>query len=162
MANGILGRQAPELTVPYWIDAEGKERPALTLKELGPRFRILFFYQHWCPGCHTHGFPSLIETIEGTVSKDVAFAVVQTTFEGTYVNTRDKLLVDRERYGLRIPLGHEGRSALGDLPTTMENYRTGGTPWFVLIDPAGIVVRDGFTVVADDVLALIGGKIAAA
>ena len=71
------------------------------------------------------------------------------------------MLVDRERYGLRIALGHEGRPALGDPPTTIENYRTEGTPWFVLIDPAGIVVRDGFTVVADDVIALIGGKIAA-
>jgi hypothetical protein len=161
MSNGILGRRAPELTVPYWIDADGKERPALTLKELGPRFRILFFYQHWCPGCHSHGFPNLIEVIQGIDSKDVAVAVVQTVFEGAHVNTRDKLLVDRERYGLRIPLGYEGLSALGDPPTTVENYRTGGTPWFVLIDPAGIVVHDGFTVVADDVFALIGGTISA-
>ena len=27
--------QAPELRVPYWIDAKGEERAALTLKELG-------------------------------------------------------------------------------------------------------------------------------
>lgn len=161
MANGLLGRRAPELIVPYWIDAEGKERAPLTLKELGFRFRILFFYQHWCPGCHVNGFPRLIELIEGASDKDVAFAVVQTAFEGAYVNTRDKLHVDRERYGLRIPLGHEGRSALGDLPTTMENYCTGGTPWFVVISPIGTVVREGFTVAVDDVFALIDGKISA-
>lgn len=37
MIQSIAGQLAPELTVPYWIDAEGKERPTLTLKELGAR-----------------------------------------------------------------------------------------------------------------------------
>jgi hypothetical protein len=43
-------------------------------------------------------------------------------------NTRDKLRLDQQRYGLRIPFGHEGRSSLGVYPTTMENYCTGGAP----------------------------------
>ncbi|SIO64414.1 hypothetical protein SAMN05443247_10374 [Bradyrhizobium erythrophlei] len=46
---------------------------------------------------------------------------VQTAFEGAYVNTRDKLPLDQQRYGLRIPFDHEGRSSLGVLPTTMES-----------------------------------------
>src|SRR5262245_40246436 len=49
MTQSIAGRPSPELTVPYWIDAEGKERPTLTLKELGTRHRLLFFYQHCAP-----------------------------------------------------------------------------------------------------------------
>jgi hypothetical protein len=28
-----------------------------TLSVFGPRHRVLFFYQHWCPMCHSHGFP---------------------------------------------------------------------------------------------------------
>ena len=29
---------------------------------------------------------------------------------------------------------------------TMENYSTGGTPWFVAIDPDGVVLQDGFVI----------------
>lgn len=32
MIQTIAGRAAPELTVPYWIDADGKERPPITLE----------------------------------------------------------------------------------------------------------------------------------
>ncbi|MER9432534.1 hypothetical protein [Mesorhizobium sp. M0408] len=80
---------------------------------------------------------------------DVGVAAVQTAFERAYVNTRDKLPLDQQRYGLRIPFGHEGRSPLGVHPKTMENYRTGGTPWFVAIDPDGVVLQDGFVIDAD-------------
>ena len=59
MTQSIAGQPAPELAIPYRIDAEGKERPPLTLKELGARHRLLIFYQHWCGGCHSHGFPTL-------------------------------------------------------------------------------------------------------
>ena len=82
-------------------------------------------------------------------TENVGVAAVQTAFEGTYVNTRDKLPLDQQRYGLRIPFGHEGRSALGVHPTTMENYCTGGTPWFVAIDPDGVVLQDGFAIDVD-------------
>jgi hypothetical protein len=36
-----------------------------------------------------------------------------------------------------LPFGHGTISPDGRYPTTMVNYRTGGTPWFVVIDPAG-------------------------
>lgn len=149
MTQSIAGQLAPELAVPYWIDAEGTERPPLTLKELGARHRLLFFYQHWCAGCHLHGFPTLQALVQDPRAKDVGVAVVQTVFEGAHVNTRDKLLLDQQRYGLLIPFGHEDRSPLGLYPTTMESYRTGGTPWFVAIDPDGVIVQDGFTIDVD-------------
>jgi hypothetical protein len=149
MTLSIAGEPAPELTVPYWIDAEGKERSTLTLKDLGARHRLLFFYQHWCAGCHSHGFPTLQALVRNPLAKNVGIAAVQTAFEGAYVNTRDKLPLDQQRYSLRIPFGHEGRSSLDVLPATMENYRAGGTPWFVAIDPDGVVVQDGFTIDVD-------------
>jgi hypothetical protein len=31
----------------------------------------------------------------------------------------------------------------------MENYCTGGTPWFVAIDPDGVVLQDGFAIDID-------------
>jgi hypothetical protein len=149
MPPSVVGQPAPELTVPCWIDAEGKERPTLTLKELGARHRLLFFYQHWCAGCHSHGFPILQALVRNPHAKNVGIAAVQTAFEGAYVNTRDKLPLDQQRYGLRIPFGHEGRCSPDVLPTTMGNYCTGGTPWFVAIDPDGVAVQDGFTIDVD-------------
>jgi hypothetical protein len=82
-------------------------------------------------------------------TKDVGVAAVQTAFEGAHVNTRDKLSLDQRRYGLRIPFGHEGHSSLGVYPTTMKNYNTGGTPWFVAIDRDGVVLQDGFAIDVD-------------
>ena len=150
MIQSIAGRAAPELTVPYWIDGDGKQCPPLTLEELGARHRLLFFYQHWCDECHSTGFPTLQEAlVQDPRIKDAGFAAVQTAFEGTYVNTRDKLRVDQQRYGLRIPFGHESRSPLGVNPATMENYCTGGTPWLVVIDPNGVVLQDGFSIDTD-------------
>ena len=63
MTQSIAGQPAPELAVPYWIDAEGQKRPPLTLKELGARHRLLFFYQHWCGGCQSHYFARGIDSI---------------------------------------------------------------------------------------------------
>ena len=149
MTQSIAGQPAPELAVPYWIDAEGKERPPLTLKELGAGYRLLFFYQHWCGGCHSHGFPTLQALALDPRTTNVGVAAVQTAFESAYVNTRDKLPLDQQRYGLRIPFGHEGRSSLGVCPTTMGSYCAGGTPWFVAIDPDGVVLQDGFAIDID-------------
>jgi thiol-disulfide isomerase/thioredoxin len=81
MTQSIAGQPAPELAVPYWIDAEGNERPPLTLKELGARHRLLFFYQHWCGGCHSHGFPTLQALVQDPRTKDVGVAAVQTARE---------------------------------------------------------------------------------
>jgi hypothetical protein len=158
MTNAILGGVAPELLVPHWIDEAGQPRSPLTLAELGSRFRILFFYQHWCPGCHSHGFPTLLELIERATPGDLGFAVVQTVFEGFEENTADQLAHDQNRYGLRIPFGHDTISLDGQYPTTMVNYRTGGTPWFVVIDPAGTVVGNGFSIDVGSLLAVFGRR----
>ncbi|NLS07587.1 TlpA family protein disulfide reductase [Rhizobium sp. P32RR-XVIII] len=155
MKYGISGRPAPELFVPYWINAEGMHCPPVTLSSLGQRHRVLFFYQHWCPGCHSHGFPALLSLIERTRDRDVAYAVVQTVFEGAETNTPERLSEDQRRYDLRIPFGHEGRLPGHRLPTTMENYRTGGTPWFVAVDPAGVVLQDGFAIAAEEFIAAV-------
>ena len=96
-----------------------------------------------------HVFPTLQALVQNPRTKNVGFAAVQTAFEGAYVNTHDKLPLDQQRYSLRSPFGLEGRSPLGVPPLTMENYRTGGTPWFVAIDPDGVVLQDGFVIDAD-------------
>jgi len=64
----------PELAVPYRIDAEGQKRPPLTLKGLGARHRLPFFYQHWCAGCHSHGFPTLQALVQDPRTEHVGIA----------------------------------------------------------------------------------------
>jgi hypothetical protein len=158
MTYGILGSIAPKLLVPHWIDEAGQPRSPLTLTELGSRHRVLFFYQHWCPGCHSHGFPTLLALIERTKPDEVGFAVVQTVFEGVDVNTPEQLIHDQKRYDLHVPFGHDTVSPDGRYPTTIVNYRTGGTPWFVVIDPAGTVIENGFSIDANRLLAVFGKR----
>jgi hypothetical protein len=116
MTRCIPGSSAPRLLVPHWIDESGQPRPPPTLTELGSRHRILLFYQHSCPGCHLHGFPTLLALIARMASNDVGFAVVQTVFERVDVNTSDQLIDDQNRYGLRIPFGHDTIASDGRYP----------------------------------------------
>jgi hypothetical protein len=52
METGIVGLPAPPLESVRWIDEIGDERSPLTLDGLGQGFRILYFFQDWCLGCH--------------------------------------------------------------------------------------------------------------
>ncbi len=80
---------------------------------------------------------------------DVKFFAVQTVFEGHSFNTRDKLRHNQLKYDLKIPMAHvEGDSDADRIPAIMRRYRTGGTPWTVIIDPSGQVVYNHFHVKA--------------
>jgi thiol-disulfide isomerase/thioredoxin len=151
MDSGIVGLPAPALENIRWIDENGDERSPLTLDELGPGFKILFFFQDWCPGCHSHGFPTFVKLVEAFRDKGIGLAAIQTVFEGSDVNTFDRLRENQRRYGLRVPFGHTAAdpASAGAVPTIMESYRSGGTPWFVVIAPDGRVVYDGFRLDAE-------------
>ncbi len=139
---GIIGQQAPNWSVSQW-----KQLPVgittLNVDDFRGKILYLYFFQSWCPGCHSSGFPTLQKLQQQFANDDdVAFVAVQTTFEGHAQNGGDKLLPTAERYGLRIPFGQsEGSSGT---PEIMYKYRTGGTPWVVLIDKQGRVVFNDF------------------
>lgn len=143
---GIAGLSAPPLGDVRWIDESGGDRGPLTLADLGQGFKILFFFQHWCPGCHSHGFPTFVRLAQDLGHKGIGLAAIQTVFEGSDVNTFDRLRENQQRYGLRVPFGHAvaDPASSNALPAIMEAYRSGGTPWFVVIAPDGRVVYDGF------------------
>lgn len=105
MEPGIAGLPAPPLENVRWIDENGDERSSLILAELGQGFKILFFFQDWCPGCHSHGFPTFVKLAEELRDTGVGLAVIQTVFEGADVNTIDRLRENQQRYGLRVPFG---------------------------------------------------------
>ena len=52
-------RQAPELRIHRWIGVDGSDLKApIKLSDLGVGPKVLFAFQHWCRGCHLHGFPT--------------------------------------------------------------------------------------------------------
>lgn len=144
MEAGIAGLPAPPLRDVRWIDGSGEERSPLSLDDLGDGYRILYFFQDWCTGCHAHGFPTLARLVDELADKKVGFAAIQTVFEGFDVNTFERIRDNQQRYGLNIPFGHVAPEGGKPWPDLMEDYRTGGTPWFVVIAPDGTVVLDGF------------------
>jgi thiol-disulfide isomerase/thioredoxin len=158
METGIAGLPGPSLENIRWIDGNGDERDPLTLADLGPGFKILLFFQDWCPGCHSHGFPTLVKLVEAFRDKGIGLAAIQTVFEGSDVNAFDRLRENQRRYGLRVPFGHTAADpASADMvPGIMESYRSGGTPWFVVIAPDGRVLYDGFRLDAEALVRALG------
>jgi thiol-disulfide isomerase/thioredoxin len=154
MEAGIVGLPAPPLEHVRWIDENGDERSPLTLAELGRGFKILYFFQDWCVGCHRHGFPTFVTLADELRDKAVGLAAIQTVFEGSEVNTFDRLRANQQRYGLRVPFGHAvaDSTSVDAAPAVMAAYRSGGTPWFVVIAPDDRVVYDGFLLAADGIV----------
>ena len=86
----------------------------------------------------------------------VRFLAVQTVFEGHEFNTFDKLRSSQKRYNLKVPMAHDAGDPQKDpVPGTMKNYRSGGTPWIVIIDPKGRVVYNQFHIKVDQAVELI-------
>jgi hypothetical protein len=160
MLTGIAGQPAPALRAITWVDESGSERASLSLDELGDGFRVLFFFQDWCEGCHLHGFPTLVRLVSELSDRNVGFAAVQTVFEGFDVNTFERLCDNQRRYGLNIPFGHAAADSVSPVPAIMEDYRSGGTPWFVVVSPEGRVVFDGFQLDPDKLIELVRPKAA--
>ena len=157
MNFGQLRNTAPELRVNNGIDADGKPMvKPLRLSDMKDSYKIIYCFQHWCPGCHSRGFPTLRFLHDKLKDKGFDFAVIQTVFEGAETNTRDKLRINQEQYGLKMPFGHDTPPAGERYPTFMEDYRSGGTPWFTVIDPEGNVVHADFRLDPQRFLAALG------
>ncbi len=145
--------RAPELRVQDWIGQDGARLAApLRLADLGAGPKILFAFQHWCHGCHVHGFPTLQRLHRALAVRGVGFAVIQTVFEGAEENTFEKLRVNQLRYALPVPFGQDAPPVGAELPTVMEDYRTRGTPWFTVIDAGGRIVFSDFHLDADELV----------
>lgn len=81
---------------------------------------------------------------------------MQTVFEGYSINSEDKLRKNQLKYDLKIPMAHApGNPQTHTIPEIMRKYRSGGTPWTVIIDPEGRVVYNQFHIEADRAAELI-------
>ena len=108
------------------------------------------------------GFPTLKNLVEVFKDKDeIKFIAVQTVFEGYKSNTKEKLRKNQLNYSLKIPMAHDaGNPGTDAIPKTMNKYRSGGTPWTVIIDSSGKVVYNDFHIKDAQAVSLIEQLIA--
>ena len=158
---GIVGQIAPEISAEFWIDPDGLPT-TFSLSDTRKKWVLLKCFQAWCPGCHRHGFPTAKEVADAFTDDDrVAVVAVQTVFEGFAFNTRAKVREIQLQYDLRIPMGHDPGDPSGDhVPSTMRRYRTGGTPWMVVIEPGGRVVFNDYHIDAERFIDFVRARLA--
>ncbi|WP_437397276.1 peroxiredoxin family protein [Flagellimonas lutimaris] len=137
--------KAPEFYVKDWIDANGSKIEPIRLSDFEGKFKIVYCFQSWCPGCHSKGLPDLqkmVNALQG--NNNVVFLAVQTVFEGYHENTYDKMMETQKQYALKIPFAHDAGNDGKSRSNIMTNYQTGGTPWFLFIDKNNDVVFGDF------------------
>lgn len=151
-AAGIEGQKAPSFGVDTWIQTN--EKKPLDIDDYKGKILYLYGFQSWCPGCHSHGFPTL-QKLSKHYKNDtsVAFVAVQSVFEGFSFNTINKAKEIIKRYNLTMPVGHSGSATKSS--EFMINYRSAGTPWTVVIDKKGIVRFNNFHAKVEDLIYFI-------
>ena len=155
--RGIVGQRAPSWSgVQTWFQLPAGAS-GLDISSFQGKSVVLYGFQSWCPGCHSRGFPTIKAIHEHFSGQDhVAVVAVQTVFEGFGANTAERALEDVKRYGLDIPVGHDpGRDGRGSV--IMKRYRSGGTPWIILIDPEGVVRYNHFRIQPAKAISMIEG-----
>jgi len=141
--RGVTGQPAPEVWAEAWRNLP-KGQTKFSLKAAHGKVVYLYFFQSWCPGCHSRGFPTLKAVSQRYAERDdVVFVAIQTVFEGFSTNTAARAWSSVAEFGLKIPVGHDP-GPNGRRSETMNRYRSGGTPWTVIIGSDGVVKFNGF------------------
>ena len=83
----------------------------------------------------------------------MAFVAVQTSFEGFHANTFERAKEVMNKYSLMIPVGQSGTTSKSS--ALMARYRTGGTPWTIIIDRTGIVRYNNYHIQPESAVELI-------
>ncbi len=149
---GILNTEAPSFGNIDWVNVPVSKN--LEIQNLRGKTVYIYCFQSWCPGCHRYGFPALIEFInEYKDNPDVKIIALQTTFEGFESNGIDDAKKVIEKYNLTIPVGQSGSEKKQS--GLMHNYRTGGTPWTIIVDPMGIVRFNDFHIDINKAVTLV-------
>lgn len=89
---------AAEFYVKDWVDENGNTTNQIKLSDFKGKFKVVYCFQSWCPGCHSIGLPNLkkmIQALKG--NENVVFIAIQTVFEGHHENTFDKMLETQKK-----------------------------------------------------------------
>jgi len=77
-------------------------------------------------------------------------------FEGYGFNSEAKLRKNQQKWDLKIPMAHApGNQQAHEVPHIMRDYRSGGTPWAVIINQSGTVIYNHFHIEAEQAVVLI-------
>ncbi|PCJ19534.1 MAG: thiol-disulfide isomerase [Candidatus Cloacimonadota bacterium] len=150
------GFLAPELRVSKWFDKDCKASK-FSINENKGKYIVLFNWQSWCPGCHSSGLPTFSKLSHHfRKSKKIAFATIQTVFEGHSRNSEDEVCTTMKKYGIKTVAGHDpGIRETNYSSTVLVDFHTRGTPWFVIINPEGIVVFNDFHIDANKITQIL-------
>ena len=125
---------APEWRIGEWINGN----PGSLADHRG-KVVLIDFFQLWCPGCKRFSVPLFNRWHEQYGERDDLLVVsIHTVFEGHDYQNPEKLREFVEIWGIEHPVGIDSYATAGDeVPETMRRYRTGGTPFVVIVDKAG-------------------------
>ena len=88
---GIQGQAAPDWGVAQWFSLP-VDKSTLEPSDFAGKVLYLYCFQSWCPGFHSHGFPTLKavrDNYKGNTAVD--FVAIQTVFEGFDTNTFERI-----------------------------------------------------------------------
>ena len=147
---------AKEFIIKHWVDGSGNTIEPIKLSTFSGKFKVIFCFQSWCPGCHTVGFPNLKKMVTALdQNPNIAFIAIQTVFEGFEENTYEKMLEMQKKYELNIPFGHDAGEDDTSTSNFMPQFSTGGTPWFILIDQKDEILFSDFHINVDAAIELL-------
>jgi thiol-disulfide isomerase/thioredoxin len=151
LSQSIIGKKAPSFEVDTWIQTYKQD---LDINDFKNKVVYIYGFQSWCPGCHSHGFPTLNELSKYyKYDSDVKFVAIQTTFEGFSTNDIQAAKDIIKRYNLTMPVAQSGLEGLRS--KFMINYNTGGTPWTIIVDKNGIVRFSNFHLTSREAVTII-------
>lgn len=138
---GIVGENAPHFKVGYWWDEHGNSSNYY-VTDFSGKMLIIFCWSDWCPACKSHGYDEMLALQDKYLDNpEVEMIAIQTVFEGKMQNNKSKVKKVREKYGFKIPMGHdEGDEDSEYRSSILKDYKTAGTPWFIVIDKDGRVI----------------------
>ncbi len=140
--KGIQGDSAPPLGVQKWIQLPD-DKEVIDITDYRGKTVVMLFFQSTCEACHKRAFPTLEMLVEKFGDRDeLAFLAIQTPFEDFSDNTETKLQPTADEFGLDIPFGHLAKTP--GFYSINVAYKTGGSPWWVIVNPEGIVDYNGF------------------
>ncbi len=148
----------PDWVVSHWLN---------TADPLGPhsfpgRIVVMEAFQMLCPGCVSHGLPTLQRVRDSFKPEDVAVVGLHTVFEHHAAQGhREALEAFVHEYRLDFPIGVDRQQEGQRLPATMAAYQLRGTPSFVIFDREGRRRHQHFGVSSDLALGAVIGQLLA-